>query len=199
MIASLRTLTVVALAVVICTTAAACSVPDPGGDPAVSPTAEGGIAVEENLLNVEITLPASFFNGMTSEQIQAKAEESGYTAEVSPDGVVTYTIPKNVHQELMAGMETGIDDSIAETLTTEASVESITHDANFTNFRMTVDRAAFEGSLSAAFVALGLGLQAMFYQAFDGVADSDRRVVVTYIDGITGEEFGTYVLPDALE
>lgn len=154
--------------------------------------------MDEKILDVELTLPASFFNDMSADEIRAKAAEAGYKAAVSADGTVTYTIPKPLHQKLISEMGANIDKGIAETLASETSVKDIVHDSKFTSFKMTVDRASFEGSFSASLIPVGLGLQAMFYQAFDGVVEADRRVVVSYVDVTSGKEFGTYVLPDAL-
>lgn len=187
-----------ALAVAAMITLGGCSA-TVGASPSASPTGEAGIEVGQELLDVVVTLPASLFTGTTEEQILASAEEAGYRAEVAADGSVTYTIPRAIYQGLLSDMSVSIDDSIDETLATQPSITEITHDTSFTTFRMTVDRAAFEGSISAAFVALGLGIQGMFYQSFNDVAEADRRVVITYVDGATGEEFGSYVLPDALE
>lgn len=195
----LKIVSVAVSVALVCTMATACSQSGESDDPKTSATAEPGISVEEKIFDVEVTLPASFFEDMSAEEIQAKAVESGYKADVAADGTVTYTIPKPVHQKLMVDMATNLDESIAETLSSEGSIQDIVHDAKFANFKMTVDRASFENSMSAAFVPFSLGIGAMFYQAFDGVAQTDRRVVVAYIDGATGEEFNTYVLPDALE
>lgn len=195
----MKTVSVVVAAAMVCALATGCSPSGQSSDPRVSPTANAGISVEEKILDVDVTLPASFFNDMTPDEIQAKAEEAGYKAVVADDGTVTYTIPKPLHQKLIADMATSIDESIAEALTSEVSVQGIVHDADFATFTMTVDRAGFEKSMSASFIPFTLGIAAMFYQAFDGVAQPDRRVVVTYVDGATGEEFDTYVLPDAID
>lgn len=187
-----------AVAVAAIVTLGGCSATG-GTSPSASPTGEAGIEVGQELLDVVVTLPASFFSGTTEEQILASADEAGYRAEVAADGSVTYTIPRLAYQEVLSEMAGSIDDGIEETLETQPSITEITHDPSFTNFTMTVDRAAFEGSITAAFVPLGLGIQGMFFQSFNDVAEADRRVVVTYVDGATGEEFGSYVLPDALE
>ncbi|MBH0052752.1 MULTISPECIES: hypothetical protein [unclassified Salinibacterium] len=199
MIVRTKTMSVIAAAIVACTMMSGCASSGASNDPEPSSSAEGGIAVEEKFLDVVVTLPASFFEDMNAEEIQTSAEESGYKAVVNDDGSVEYTIPKSVHAELIAEMASGIDDSIAETLSTEASIEEITHDDKFATFAMTVDRAAFEDSFSAQFIPFSLGLQAMLFQSFDGISLDDRRVVVTYIDSASGEEFDTYELPDALE
>ncbi|MBH0116942.1 hypothetical protein I6E52_08795 [Salinibacterium sp. NG253] len=199
MIVRTKTMSVIATAIVACTMMAGCASSGASSDPESSSSTEGGIEVEEKLLDVVVTLPASFFEEMSEEEIQANAEESGYKAVVNDDGSVEYTIPKSVHAELIAEMASGIDESIAETLSTEASITEITHDDKFETFAMTVDRAAFDSSFSAKFIPFGLGIQAMFFQSFDGVSIDDRHVVVSYIDAASGEEFDTYVLPDALE
>jgi hypothetical protein len=187
------------MAITIGTFGAGCASSGATSTPEASSSADGGIAVEEKLLDVVVTLPEAFFNEMTPEEIRASAKESGYAAVVNDDGSVEYTIPKSLHKEIISEMAAGIDDSIAETLASEASIQKITHDNKFADFVMTVDREAFDGSISAKFVPFGVGIQAMFYQSFDGVGLDDRRVVITYIDADSGEEFDTYILPDALQ
>jgi len=193
LISKLKNSAVVIVALALTLTLNACATGS-SDVPSPSPT---GIAVEEKLLDVVVKLPASFFQNMTPDEIQAKADEAGYSAVVGDDGSVTYTIPQPVYQKMMKDMEAAVEDTIAKDLLDEPSIQGITHDAGFTKFEMTVDRAAFEASMPASFVALGLGLQGMLYQSFDGVPDADRRVEVTYVDGATGETFGSYVLPDA--
>ncbi|WP_141629979.1 hypothetical protein [Salinibacterium sp. PAMC 21357] len=192
-------MSVIATAIVACTLMTGCASSGASSDPESSSSAEGGIGVEEKILNVVVTLPANLFEDTSEEEIHARAEGSGYKAVVNDDGSVEYTIPKSVHAELIAEMASGIDESIADTLIREAPIEEITHDGEYSAFAMTVNRAAFEESFSAGFVPITLGTRAMFYQLFDGVSIDDRRVVVTYIDSASGEEFDTYVLPDALE
>jgi len=61
-----------------------------------------------------------------------------------------------------------------------------------------VDRAAYENSFDG-FAALGLGLQGMFYQAFDGVPSDKLKVTINIQDESTGEIFNTVVYPDQMK
>ena len=54
-----------------------------------------GVQVDEGLLNVDVTLAASFFEDQTEEEIKAEAKENGYSdCKINDDGSVTYTLSK---------------------------------------------------------------------------------------------------------
>lgn len=181
---------------------AACSpvTESPAPESSADASTNEGIQVDKGGDSVVITLPAAFFEGMSAEDIEAAAEEQGYTDTlVNEDGSVTYTIPKDVHDKALTAMSDQIDATIEKTLADEPSILDITHDSGYTSYEVTADRAAFEASFSASLVGFTLAMSSMFYLAFDGVPTEDQRVEVLYLDAATGEQFGSYVLPDALE
>jgi hypothetical protein len=53
-----------------------------------------------------------------------------------------------------------------------------------------VNRAEFENSFS--FFAFSILISAGFYQAFTGIGENDRYVVIEYIDEQTNAVFDTY-------
>ena len=64
------------------------------------------IEVDEGLLNVEVTLPASFFEDESEEEIKAAAEENGFSkCTINEDGSVTYKMTKAKHKEMLAEPE----------------------------------------------------------------------------------------------
>ena len=81
-------------------------------DAVASPDGESegsGIQVDEGLLSVEITIPASFFEEKTEDEIKADAEENGFTGcTVNEDGSVTYKMSKARHREMMDGMKASL-------------------------------------------------------------------------------------------
>ena len=65
-----------------------------------------GIEVDENLLSVEITLPATYFEDMTPEEIKVSAEENGISeCIVNEDGSVIYKMSKKKHKEMLEKFE----------------------------------------------------------------------------------------------
>ena len=55
--------------------------------------------VDENLLTVDITLPASFFENQSEEEIKEQALENGCTeCVINDDGSVVYTMTKKAHK-----------------------------------------------------------------------------------------------------
>ncbi|GAA0361033.1 hypothetical protein [Bacillus horti] len=162
-------------------------------------TEEESIEVDKGLFNVEITLPAFFFEGQDMDLIMADAEEDGATdITLNDNGSLTYTIPKAQHQEIMKQMQVDIAASIAEVPSTFQSVKEIDHNSSFTEFTLTVEKEAYENSFDG-FAVLGLGMSAMMYQVFDGVSPENNKVTFDLVDEETGEVYDTVIYPDFLE
>lgn len=164
---------------------------------------EETVEVDKNLLSVEVTLPASFFEleGQDIDQVIADAKEDG-VQEVTKneDGSLTYKMSKAKHAEMMKEMEEQVKNTIEEMKNSEdfVSIQDVTVNKSFSEFTMIVDREAFENSFDG-FAALGLGFSGMFYQLFDGVNPDDYEVKIKLEDAGTGEVFNTIVYPEALE
>ena len=151
--------------------------------------AEGGIAVDEGLLSVEITMPATFFEEETEESIKASAEENGFdNCTVNEDGSVTYKMSKAKHKEMLAEMKTSIDESIADMLNGEEAVESfvkIEYADDLSKFDVYVDPATYTEWDS--FYALAFYIYGAYYQAFEGKDMDSIDVVVNFINNETNE------------
>jgi|HigsolmetaGSP11D_1036233.scaffolds.fasta_scaffold09069_1 hypothetical protein len=160
-----------------------------------------GIEVDKGSRNVEITLPASFFGDQDAEQVIEDAKSKGVSeATVNDDGSVTYKMSKATHEKMMKEMKDQAVQSIEELKNGEdfTSIKDITYNDQLSEFTMVVDRAAYENSFDG-FAALGLGLQGMFYQAFDGVPSDKLKVTINIQDESTGEIFNTVVYPDQMK
>lgn len=160
----------------------------------------GGVEVDKKLLNVSITLPASMFEGQDMDQVIADAKEEGVTDVVkNDDGSVTYTMSKSDHSKLLKEMSDGIA-SYAEELAEEdtfASIKKIEYNKSFSEFSMIVDKEKYENSMDGL-VSMGLGMQGVLYQTYEGVDSGKQKVTVNIQDESTGEVFHTIVYPDAL-
>ncbi|PLT47575.1 hypothetical protein NYE40_20245 [Paenibacillus sp. FSL W8-1187] len=167
--------------------------------PAASPAK--GVEVDKGLLNHEITLPASFFEGQELDAAIEAAKKNGVTdVKRNEDGSVTYKMPRSVHGKMMDEMKASLLTSIDELKAGETfqSVKDIEYSKDFSEFTLIVDQAKFEGSFDA-FAAIGVALPAMYYRLFDGVPQDENKVTVKMQDQASGEVFQTVVYPDAME
>ncbi|AYA76002.1 hypothetical protein DOE78_11445 [Bacillus sp. Y1] len=163
------------------------------------PTNEG-VEVDKGLLNVEVTLPASMFEGEDVDATIAEVEKEGVEATKNEDGSVTYKMSKSKHKEMLKELETGIIESIEDMKNNEdfVSIQEITYNKSFSEFTMVVDKTIYENSMDS-FVIFGLGLSGMYYQLFNGAGEEDFRVKIMVKDQATDEVFEEVVYPDALE
>jgi hypothetical protein len=87
-------------------------------------------------------------------------------------------------------LKKSMDTSIQETINKEANIyKSVTYSDDMSEFEIVVDRKALEDSWS--FAGFGFLVTAGFYQAFLGVDESERFVILNYVDEKTGEVFDT--------
>ena len=78
------------------------------------------VAVDKGILNVEVTLPASFFEGEDIDEAIASAKEDGVTDVIkNSDGSLTYKMPKSKHKEMMAEMSGNLISYVEELKTDE--------------------------------------------------------------------------------
>lgn len=156
---------------------------------------EGSVDVDKGLLSVEITLPASMFEG--EEIDMAEAEEDGMNITQNDNGSVTYKMSKAKHREMMNEMESGVIQSVEEMKASEdyLSIKDITYNNSFTEFTLVVDKEAYENSMDG-FAVFGLGMSGMFYQLYDGVDTDDSKTTIFVKDEATEEIFDEIVYPD---
>jgi len=159
------------------------------------------LGVDKGLLNVEVTIPATFMEGEDIDQVVADAKENDIkNVTKNEDGSVTYKMSKAQHKKMMKEMKTDVTTYVDELVSDEdfASIQEIKHNGSFTEFTVVVDKAAFESSFDG-FATLGLAMSGMFYQAFNGTNAEKLKVTMHTQDASTGEIFGTAVYPDVLE
>lgn len=156
--------------------------------------------VDKGLMNVEITLPASMFEGEEIESVLKEAEEEGIKATQNEDGTVTYKMSKAKHKEMMAEMAEGIKETVAEMKNGEdyPSIQDVTYNKDYTEFTVVVDKEAYENSFDG-FATMGLAMSGMFYQLYDGVNPDDYQVLIKVKDAATNEVFAETLYPDDLE
>jgi hypothetical protein len=160
------------------------------------------VEVDKNLTNVEVTLPATMFEGEEIESVITEAKEQEGIKEVTqnPDGSLTYKMSKAKHKEMMEELEVSIDKSIDEMVNSGdySSIKDITHNTSYDEFTVEVDKEAFENSFDS-FAIFGLGMSGAYYQFFNGASKDNYQVTIYTKDQETGEIIGETTLPDDLE
>ncbi|MFB1099387.1 hypothetical protein [Terribacillus sp. JSM ZJ617] len=161
---------------------------------------EGGVKVDKNLLSVEVSLPASFFEGQSAEDVIADAKEEGIEVTANDDGSYTYKMSKSEHKKLMDEMSAELDKSTAEMVSSGdyPSIKDISYNKDFSAFTMVVDKEAYENSMDG-FASLGLGMSGMMYQLFNGADPDEYSITISIEDEASGEVIGETVYPDAME
>ena len=151
-----------------------------------------GINVDEGLLNVDITMPASMFEGQTDQEILDDAAENDYKCVVNEDGSVTYTLSKKQQREALKEMKEDLDEVIQECLEGEDALESfeaITYNSDLTKF--TIKANEKYGTGFDNFAALGFMITSSYYQLFAGKDPESIDCVITFVDYKTNEEIDT--------
>lgn len=165
----------------------------PGNLGANAGTSSDQIEVDEGLLTVDITLPASLMNmsgeKMTQKKVDELVADGGYiSGKLNTDGSVTYTMTKLKQAEMLASTKKSFDDSIKQALSENPNIKSITRSDDFSEIRIEVAQE----DMSAGFVGLGLALSAYFYQALDG---KEYATDVVIADAKTGKEISRTSYP----
>lgn len=163
-------------------------------------TKNGSFKVDKGLLNVEVTIPASLFEGQEIDSAITEAKKEGIKEVIkNDDGSVTYKMSKSVHKEIMKKMEKDILETIEEIKTSKdfASIKDVSYNKSFTEFTLTVNKEQFENSFDAM-ASMGLALPGMYYQLFSGVDSEKFKVTVIFKDESNGEIINTIVYPDDL-
>lgn len=147
------------------------------------------IEVDEGLLTVEVTLPATFFEEESEDDIKAAAKENGFSyCTVHEDGSVTYKMSKAKHKEMMNEMKASLDETIEELINGEeavASFQKIEYADDFSRFDVYVDPETYTDWDSL--YVLVFYMSGAYYQAFDGKDMNDVDVVVNFINNVTNE------------
>ncbi len=150
---------------------------------------EGEMSSQKNLFDVEVTLPAAFFDGSDKTTIEKEAKAKGvHEVKVNEDGSVTYIMDKKTHKELLESMKQAVDESIKETLADKENYPSfaeIKYNDDLTQFDIMVDKASYGGL--QPFVAVGFYMSGNMYQAMNGKSFDTAKTIVNFKDKATGK------------
>lgn len=153
------------------------------------------VSVDEGLLDVTITLPASMFENETNFDPKAYNEEQGFKETiVNEDGSISITMSKKKHNELMSDMKKSIDETFSEIIESEETpyIKKITSDKDFSTVTVEVDKAGYESAMLEMTPFL-VGLSAMAYQQYNG---TEIHCEILIKDVSTGDTLKTVVYPE---
>ncbi len=155
------------------------------------------VEVDKGLLTARVTIPAGFFEGLSEDEIRSIAEEADNTSfTINDDGSVTYEMPRSVYEAELGDMKADIDKTIQEIVDESPDIfTSVTYNSAVSDFKVRVDKAAFEADFFATGIGFSLGFSGLFYQVFAGVDTDKQKVLISFIDDATGQVFDTQEWP----
>lgn len=150
----------------------------------------GKVDIDKGLYDVKLTIPASFVEGQTQDDLDKVCKEKGYKSiTLNEDGSATYILTKNQHKEMMASMAETINDSLKELIGSEdyPSFKDIKVNNDYTEF--TVTTTSTELSLVESLSTMMFYTYGGMYNAFNG-SNSDN-ISVTFVNADTGKTIST--------
>ncbi len=150
--------------------------------------------VDNNLLTVDITFPASFYadsKTKPSTELTAEDKANGYTAvKVNSDGSVTYTIKKSAYNKIVAETKESTIQTLNEIVTSGnyPSVKKIGYNNSLSKISVYVDKTAYNQNMDS-FAMLNIQIAVAFYQV---LTQDKNPLEISVIDISTNETFDTY-------
>lgn len=157
--------------------------------------------VDENLLTVDIVIPAICFdenNPASSELTQAQKDAGFKSAKVNDDGSVTYTVRKKSYEAIKEEMRLSTQKSFDKIVADSQSIKSVECNEDFSNVVFKVNKTAYENSLDPISVSLS-SISCKLYQAYAGIPADEIKTVIAVVDEATAEVISNkeYLLADA--
>jgi hypothetical protein len=141
---------------------------DPMAEDMEALAAIGEVAVENGILTVSVTLPASLVGeGADQTKLDAEAGSRYQSARVNEDGSVTYKMTKAQHQEMLTSLKESIDGAIQEMIDSEEfHYGQIKYNSNMSVFDATM--TVSELGLADSFAIVAFYMYGGIYQIFCG-------------------------------
>lgn len=139
---------------------------------------------------VEIHLPAEFFEGQSEEEVIESYQEDGIdNITVNDDGSYTITMTKDEQTALLSEMKADINADMGELITAMEIdiIEDIKMNEDATELLVDIDSDKYDGDMEGI-VLMDFALFAMPYQIMNGVTEDEFDFEVVLIDRKTGEE-----------
>lgn len=159
------------------------------------------IETDKKLLTVEITFPASFFEGedMSGFDTESYAKENGFEkAILNDDGSITVIMSKRKHEELVEETKASLEKNLNEMVGAAETdfIKEITSNNNFTEIKAIVDKEKYDqNALFAAFIPLTVYIQTSFYHTIN---DTDPVLEFSFVDQADNSVIDSVKYPDEL-
>ena len=142
-------------------------------------SAIGDVQVENGLLTVSVTVPASLMGEVTQEELDEGKGDKYLSATLNEDGSVTYKMTKAQHKAMLESMTEEFDKAIQKLVDDDNySIASVTHNADFTSFDVTLDGT--ELGMVDMFTAYAFYIYGGLYGTFNG--NSTEHIIVNFYD-----------------
>jgi hypothetical protein len=146
----------------------------------------GDVEVDKGLFNVELTIPATYVEGQTQEDLNKTSEEKGYKSiTLNDDGSATYVMTKQQHEDLMKEMTDSINSTLSELIGSDdyPNFTAIEANDNFTEFNITTTSAELD--MGESFSVLMFYMYGGMFNIFNGTQVDN--IAVTFINADTNE------------
>ena len=185
------------IAVVIVLTFAACSAQKQNNtteNKSTEPSKSG--VVDENLLTVDITVPASMFDeeNPASAELSEEQKKQGFkTAKVNDDGSVTYTMSKSSFKKFKESTKQETADTLNSLNADYPCVTSTEFNDDFSEIKIYVNKSDYENGMNFLML-LQAGMAANIYQSYTNETVLSN---VSVIDKDTNETLNSATYPVA--
>ncbi len=144
------------------------------------------IEVDENLLTVELTIPADIVGETTQEELDQTAKEEGIKSiTLNEDGSASYVMSKKKHKEMMSDIKAGIDEELEALIGSEDYPNFTKVEANKDYTVFTITTTSTELDLAESFSVLNFYVQGGLYNAFNGTPVDN--IHVDFVNAASGE------------
>ena len=159
------------------------------------------VHVEKEIFDVIITLPESFTEDTTQEELDAMVEEGKFhSAVLNEDKTVTFEMSKIQHRKLMNELAESIDSSMSEMIGSEDFPNYVNVEANKQYSHFTITVKTEELSFTDTMSVLGFFLLGGIYGTFNGDQVDDIQVdFVNEANGEIIEQYSTAAMRENME
>lgn len=126
------------------------------------------IEVDENLLTMEVTIPAEYIGETTQEELNAEIVDGVKSVTLNEDGSATYVMTKGKHKEMMKDIAEQIDTGCNDLIGSEdyPNFTSIEANDDYTSFTITTNSTELD--LNESFSIIIFYTYGGMYNAFNG-------------------------------
>jgi len=147
--------------------------------------ATGDIEVEEELFDVELTIPAEFVGETTQEEFDQIAKENRYKSiTLNSDGSATYVMTKSQHKEMMNEMADKLNSLLNDLIGSEdyPNFTDIEANSDFTSF--TITTSSTELDVNESFSVIVFYMYGGMYNTFNGTPVDN--IHIDFVNSDTG-------------